>query len=121
MEITELVDQKARQLNEKGKKRSPQKLYRLWEDEEIIQKLEGILKQKDGKCEKIKKRTEIFRKTVLLIHTDEDEITGQRIVAILEKKCFEALNNIDDAYLMLSYDPSIKRYPIFTLALEKSK
>ena len=43
-EVTELVNQEAIELNEKG-----EEVYRKWTDSEIIEKLAGILEEKDSK------------------------------------------------------------------------
>ena len=116
VEITELVDEKARLLNEGGKNRAPKEVYRLWETEGIVQKIKSILQNKDKKCVHIKKKMGNVKKVVLLIHTDEFELNKERLEMVLKGTVFNGLRNIDEAFLILSYDPSIEYCPILQLS-----
>lgn len=107
IEVTELVDTDCIRQNQKGAN-----LYRHWTNEEIIEAIEARLKIKNTKSHGGK-----YIKLIVLIHTDEFEIQFNDCNEAIEKHCFAKLENIDEAYLLYSYDPKYQKYPVSILNL----
>ena len=107
IEVTELVDQECIERNENN-----QDVYRLWNDDEIIEAIERRLKDKNTKSHGGK-----YQKLIVLIHTDEIEITSDRGNEAIGAHTFSGFKNIDDAYLVYSYEPSNQGYPITSIKL----
>jgi len=107
IEVTELVDRECIQLNERGKN-----VYRHWSNEEIIGAITERLRSKNVKTHGGK-----YKKLVVLIHTDEFEILFNEHNEVIEKHTFRDIGNIDEAYLLYSYDPCHKKYPVSFLRL----
>ena len=108
IEVTELVDSNCIKLNENGGD-----VYRLWSESEVISAITNRLKNKNLKTHGNK-----YHKLIVLIHTDEFEITFDLYNSIIEKYLFNDLENIDQAYLIYSYDPIYKTYPVTVLNIE---
>jgi hypothetical protein len=110
IEVTEFVDQKAIEMCERGKN-----VYREWTDEAVREKMAQILKRKDEKAH----RGGRYSKVILVIHTDELELTSSRLFPILDANVFDRPRNIDEAYFICSYEPTLgdapKPYPYATL------
>jgi hypothetical protein len=90
--------------------------YREWEDLEIVRELEKILLKKDGKS--YKRAT--YKKLILLIHTDEPLLRFDRAKKLLNGQTFDKPTQINEAYLLFSYDPSSRqsntpKYPFIKL------
>jgi len=111
VEVTELVDSEVIKLNEKDKD-----VYRLWSDQDIIEGIEKRLRTKNTKSHGGK-----YQKLIVLIHTDEFEIAYDAFNKIIEGHEFSGLKNIDEAYLVYSYDPRYKHYPVSVLKLSEQK
>lgn len=109
IEITEFVDREALERNIRG-----EAIYRLWEASNIISFLEEIIRGKDLKCS----HGGLFHRVVLVIHADEPELRVEDFRAVLAGRVFCA-SNIDEAYLLLSYDPRHEIYPHIRLSLEQ--
>lgn len=102
IEVTELVDQNCIQLNEKG-----EYVYRTWSEKDIIEAIENRLINKNNMSHGGK-----YKKLIVLIHTDEFEIQYNKYNALIEKYCFNQMENIDEAYILYSYDSNHKKYPV---------
>ena len=107
IEVTELVDQECIERNEKN-----QNVYRRWNDDEIVEAIERRLKDKNTKNHGGK-----YQKLIVLIHTDEIEITFDRGNKVIEAHTFSGLKNINEAYLVYSYEPTYQKYPVTTIKL----
>jgi hypothetical protein len=107
IEVNELVDSNCIRLNEKG-----EDVYRLWNEPEILDAITNRLKAKNTKSHGGK-----YKKLIVLIHTDEFEITFGTYSSVIEKHTFNDLENIDEAYLVYSYNPYFKAYPISVLTI----
>ena len=112
VEVTELVDQTAVELCERG-----EDVYREWSDQAVCEKIAQILKSKDEKA-----RRDLYPKLILVIHTDEVELRPFRLFPILDTSIFPRPRKIDEAYLICSYEPTLHTvenpYPYTRLRLE---
>jgi hypothetical protein len=108
VEVTEFVDQNAVEMCERG-----MDVYREWSDQAIIEKIAQILKRKDEKAH----HGDLYSKVILVIHTDEVELTSPRLFPILDASPFPRPRNIDEAYLICSYEPGLG-YPYLRLNLD---
>jgi hypothetical protein len=109
VEVTELVDQEAVEMCERGKD-----VYRVWSDQEVREKIAQILINKDGKAH----HGNLYSKPILVIHNDEFELRSPRLFPILDASVFSRPQNIDEAYLICSYEPGIG-YPYKRLNLDR--
>jgi hypothetical protein len=109
IEVTELVDRECIVRNQNG-----ENVFRHWEDTEVVQEVDKILKSKDIKCPRGS-----YTKIVLLIHTAELELFHSRLKSLLENHEFENPKNIEEAYLVLSYDPSFGNCPVIQLRFKR--
>lgn len=58
-----------------------------------------------------------YQKLIVLVFTDEFEITYNACHSAIERHQFTGLCNIDEAYLLYSYDPGYEKYPVSALNL----
>jgi len=107
IEVTELVDQECIERNEQN-----QEVVRLWNDNEIIEAIERRLKDKNTKSHGGK-----YQKLIVLIHTDDIDIIFDRGNKVLQAHTFSGLKNINEAYLVHSYEPSYQKYPVSTIKI----
>jgi hypothetical protein len=105
-EVTELVDQKAIELNEKGRE-----VYRDWTDSEVLQELQTIIEEKDSK-EFLGGR---YEKLILVIHTAEPVLTHQQLRPVIDSRLFRQTKQLHEAYLLFRYDPETQGYPYIQL------
>jgi hypothetical protein len=101
VEVTEFVDEKAVEICERG-----ENVYREWSHQAVREKIAQILKRKDEKAH----HGGLYGKLILVIHTDEFELTSSRLFHILADSVFP-LRNIDEAYLICSYEPTLDDAP----------
>jgi hypothetical protein len=109
IEVTELVDEVCIQLNQEGKN-----VYRHWTIQEVISAFDSRLKAKNRMMHGGK-----YQKLIVLNFTDEFEITFSAFHEVIERHQFTGLSNIDEAYLLYSYDPRYQKYPVSVLNLAK--
>jgi hypothetical protein len=107
VEVTELVCEEAIRENQRGNR-----VYRDWQPTEVVSKLEERLKEKDRK----EYHCGPYGKIVVLIYTNEPVICYYDYQTLLAPKQFTDLRQIAEAYLLLSYDPSVRRYPYIRIA-----
>ena len=105
IEVTELVDKDCIQLNERG-----EDVYRLWSNTEVIDAITERLKIKNTKTHGGK-----YSKLIVLIHTDEFEILYRDYNEAVSRQKFSNMENIDEAYLLYSYEPGHGNYPVSVL------
>jgi hypothetical protein len=110
VEVTEFVDQDAVAMNERDAN-----VYREWTDEAVQEKIAQVLADKDAKVES---RRGLYGKVILVIHTDEiATLQSFELFPILDASHFPRPQNIDEAYLICSYEPGVG-YPYVRLNLD---
>jgi hypothetical protein len=102
VEVTEFVDQRAVEMCERGKD-----VYRVWNDQAVREKIARILTNKDAKAH----HGNLYSKLILVIHNDEFELRSFRLFPILDASVFPRPRNIDEAYLICSYEPTLSSLP----------
>jgi SAM-dependent MidA family methyltransferase len=102
VEVTELVDEEVIQRCQRG-----EAVYRLWTDENIVDEVKKRMIKKDRKSF----HGNLYSKVILLIHTDEFELIASRLFPALDKGKFPILRNIEEVFVICSYDPETKNYP----------
>jgi hypothetical protein len=115
IELTELVDQQTVELNEQENN-----YYRKWNDEDLINKIEYLIHEKDGKSY----HEGPYSKIILVIFTDEPTLSYKRCNQILNHHTFTEVNQINETYLLFSYDPNfdedIYHLPFIKLLIQKT-
>jgi len=105
-EVRELVDQSAIELNERG-----EQVYRDWTNFEVIQEIQKIIDEKDRK----NYIGGPYEKLILVIPTDEPVLTLWQLKPLLDAHECKETRQLNEAYLLFSYDPGIKGYPYIQL------
>jgi hypothetical protein len=100
VEVTELVDEKAIRTAQRGEMDFS---YRT--DGEIKEQVSRILARKDLKSS----HGGLYSKVILVIHTDE--FTHLRLFPVIRNTEFMRLENIQEAFIITSYDPETHTYP----------
>jgi len=111
-EVTELVSEEAIHRDERG----DTGVVWLWKPEQVTQKIDNILHDKDCKIY----NGGPYSKVICVIHTDEYTIRYSDCARHLADKPFVGLHQIDEAYLLFSFDPDQNCCPYIKLRLEKS-
>lgn len=106
VEVTELVDETSVRENQQGNG-----IYCIWKPAEIKDEIEKILAKKDLKSNRGGKYTKI----VLLIHTDELTVEPEKYIPLIKTWSFKKPEQINEAFLLFSYDPRTKTYPYVRL------
>jgi|SRR6516165_852893 hypothetical protein len=109
VEVTEFVDRKAVKRCQKN-----ENVYREWSEEAVREKIAQILADKDAKVEP---RRGLYGNVILVIHTDEVALQSFELFPILDASHFPRPQNIDEAYLICSYEPALG-YPYRKLNLD---
>lgn len=99
-EVTELVDEEAVRTAQRDEMD-----FSYWTDNEIKEKVRSILARKDLKSS----HGGLYSKVILVIHTDE--FTHSRLFPVIRKTKFTRLKNIQEAFIIASYDPNTQTYP----------
>ena len=121
VEVREFVSRKAIEKNLKIE-RDPKKtwkdsIYRDWKLNEVITEINRIIQEKDGKTFK----GGPYAKKILVIHTDEFRLLIDReevYERYLPSQSFGPVQQIDEAYLLFSYEPDVG-YPYIQLPLNR--
>ena len=111
VEVTEFVSRKAIEEKFEDKERSRKmtqqdSIYRDWSLNEVVEKLNNIIRNKDGKTFK----GGPYAKTILVIHTDEFRLLIDREGVYerdLPSQSFGPVKQIDEAHLLFSYEPGV--------------
>jgi len=120
VEVTELVHEttlrrsiKATKQRAAGIEPDRPEAYFVWERDDLLTAIKSVIERKDGAdlkgCS--------YDRYILVIHADEFFLDNDRVEHFLNDATFTA-NLITDAYLGLSYDPKLQRYPVFRLQIE---
>lgn len=112
IEVTELVDQKA---IERFKRTKNSFQFSDWTEQTLESALSKRIRRKD-----VPEQVQEYRydRYLLVIHCDEPELTAQRVEHYASR--FSAVTKlIDEALLILSYDPKLGRCPLIRLNVKK--
>jgi hypothetical protein len=114
IEVTELVDPdsivRARtDHSRRSRQVSPDALS--WNRVLFVQRVGALLRSKDSKSLK----GGPYEEYLVVIHTDEPELSHGVVLEWLSGHEFPAPAQIDRAYLLLSYDPASESYPVIRL------
>ncbi len=108
LEITEIVCRKSIELNQKGKD-----VYRQWKLDELVGYVQNSLKDKDRKLF----NNGPYDKIYVCLFTDELTLSFYDLKNSLESIYFGEFTKITDAFMLFSYDPGIKQYPLLRLKI----
>jgi len=111
IEVTEIVCSEAARLNEQG-----HYVFRNWQPGELAKHIAAQLERKDGKTY----HGGPYAEVIVCLFTDETLLTSDRIKRELVDATFGPFRQITGAYVLVSYDPSVKSYPVQTLRLVRS-
>jgi len=112
IEITELVSEVAICENIKAKGDQKQYVYKDWSPEHLVGAVQERLASKG-----LKKYNGAWDEIHLVIFTDEPTLTHAECEQLLKAHTFKVSNQIRRAYVLFSYDPGQKSYPIVELKL----
>ena len=111
IEVTELVDGKAI----KDYKSSGIYKWADWNKSKFISFLESILSRKDSRYPKLKEPP-YEGGYIVVIFTDEPMLNRSVVASYLQGHVFK-MSYITRAFLLMSYDPEIKRCPYYELTI----
>ena len=116
-EITEFVDQDAVEENEVADKENS--VCRRWTQNDVIDKIEEIIKDKDFKLKNISKDNDPYFRMILIIYADEPDLSYNDYCQILPSVLFSPPQNVDEVIFLVSYEPRIMTYPYFRLNIQE--
>jgi len=109
VEVTELVDEEAVRKAQRGEMD-----FSYWTDDEIKDRVSGILAHKDLRSS----HSGLYNKVILVIHTDQ--FTRSHLFPVIKNTKFTRLENIQEAFIIVSYDPETHTYPWCEIQFEKN-
>lgn len=109
IEVSEVVCAVAARLNAQGSN-----VYRDWQPGEFRDRVASLLTTKDKK----KFHGGPYAEIVVCLFTDEPAMTSDRIAMELKGATFGPFCQLTAAYLVVSYDPATKGYPVYVLSIE---
>jgi hypothetical protein len=115
-EVTGLYDPEVGETNAEAKTVKDMVL-RYWTEEELVAKIARTIKVKDSKIAKMRAEdsTWPFANVNLIIPTDEITVTREMADSMQGRFCTLEANNLNEIYLLLSYDPAIKGRPLIQI------
>jgi hypothetical protein len=116
IEVTELVDGLAIHQFKKSEMMGLPLEFAAWSKEKFLDQLQNRLFQKDARFPALK-GSPYPGGYMVVVHTDEPALDMETVAIYLKGHEFSAFRHITQAYLLLSYSPSIKRCPNFRLLL----
>ena len=116
IEVTELVDGEAIHQFKKAEKESRPTDWAKWSKEKFLSELQNRLSEKDARFS-VLKDAPYPGGYLVAVHTDEPDLNIETVSRYLEGHRFGALQHITQAFLLLSYAPSVERCPNFKLQL----
>lgn len=108
VEVAEIVCEDAVRLNAQG-----HNVYRVWRPGDLTAAITSRLSEKDTKTF----HGGPFSTIAVCLFTDEPALTVDFAKRELASVCFGPYKQIDAAYLLFSYDPGSKSYPLLSLQL----
>lgn len=106
LEVTEIVCEEAVRRNQQG-----EEVFRLWRPGELQAAITDSLNRKD----KIHLHGGPYHRLYVLLFTDEMMLTPQAVADELSGVTFGPFNKITDTFLLFSYQPVTKNYPVLRL------
>ena len=118
IEITELVNELAvrQAANLTDQRYYPVYFWGEKDAGEVFDELGRKLREKDRKIY----HKERYSKMLVVIFTDEPTLRYRKVLELLRDKIFPRFENIEEAYLLFSYDPDEDYCPYIKLNLEKN-
>ena len=110
-EVTELVDGQAIQAFKNGRPYD----FAEWDQQKFLSALGSLLNGKNDRFHKLK-GSPYPGGYLVVVFTDEAALPSSVVESYLQGHTFAGLTNIDRAFLLLSYDPTVERCPYFELA-----
>jgi hypothetical protein len=107
IEIAELVSEEAVRRTAAG-----EQVVRVWRPGDVISSVSTLLQRKDTKTF----HGGPFSKTLVCLFTDEPTLTFEAARTELTSAKFGPFRQITGAFLLFSYQPGTKSYPVLTLA-----
>lgn len=100
-----------------GAKAVKDMVFRYWTEEELVAKIARLIKVKDSKIAKMRAENSTwpFANVNLVIPTDEITITREMADSMQGRFCTLEANNLNEVYLLLSYNPAIKGRPLIQI------
>jgi hypothetical protein len=108
IEVSEIVCEEAVRLNQQG-----QDVYRVWQPGELQAAITERLARKD----KVTLQGGPYQGLLVCLFTDELMLTHQGASDELSGATFGPFGQITDAYLLFSYQPCTKSYPVVKLRI----
>jgi len=108
VEVSEIVCGIAASKNARG-----EKVYRVWQPGELTDTIRTRLEEKDKKTF----HGGPYASIIVCLFTDEPALTHEIAVGELHPQSFGPFRQISAAYLLFSYDPGSKSYPLIPLQL----
>lgn len=108
IEVSEIVCEDAVRLNQQG-----QDVYRIWQPGELQAAIAERLARKD----KVTLQGGPYQGLYVCLFTDEMMLTPQGVSDELSNATFGPFNQITDAFLLFSYQPGTKSYPVVRLRI----
>jgi hypothetical protein len=106
IEVSEVVCERAAQLTAQGNE-----VYRVWKDGELATHVARLLSAKDGKAFNGGPYAEI----IACLFTDEPALSSEYALSQLNDVQFGGLRQLTSGFLLFSYDPGTKSYPVCPL------
>lgn len=106
IEVSELVDFKTVRDAEGGKGH-----YKYWEKPEVLDQIRAIISTKDQK----QFHGGPYSRRILVVFTDEPFLDPDEAIPYLQATEFPKTSQIDEIYLLFSYDPRYQNYPFVKL------
>ncbi len=110
VEVTEVVCQDAARLNAQGKN-----VMRLWNPGDLAGNVAHRLGEKDGKTY----HGGPYAETVACLFTDEPMLTLEQATSELATHQFGPFKQLTSGFLVFSYDPRTKSYPMLALRFQQ--
>jgi hypothetical protein len=112
VELTQLMHEEARAQSVEAIKQQKPEVYFSWERKDVLRTIQKLIEAKDEKHY----NGGPYQRFVLIINTDEFELSESAMSQFLEGETFRT-RVFNDVVVGLSYDPASGRYPTFRLNL----
>lgn len=109
IEIVELVDQNAIEAQIRLNEASP--VQEPWTTTRLMMHLNKLIQQKDNPSAKYELK-QVYSRYIILIHTDEPELMVVDFDRLFNKDDIKLTELVTEAYILFSYDSTIKAYPV---------
>lgn len=110
IEVAEVVCETATRLTAQG-----HSVYRQWRPGELAEHVAKELTDKDHK----RFNGGPYAEVIACLFTDEPALSIEHAMLELQSRTFGPVSQLTSAYLLFSYNPSTKAYPVIKLALAR--